>query len=67
MDQLTWPDNVPAHKRILAIAKINDLKYELLDHVQYSPDLIPFDFWQFLKKITLGKYRVIMKQPPTPL
>ena len=31
-------DNEPAHKSVLAMAKINELKYELHDHPPYSPD-----------------------------
>ncbi|GFY32104.1 hypothetical protein TNCV_2622411 [Trichonephila clavipes] len=32
-------DNAPAHKSVIAIAKTNDLKFELLPHAPYSPDL----------------------------
>lgn len=50
-------DNAPAHKSVLTMAKINELKYELLDHPPYSPDLAPSDFYLFpnLKKFLAGK------------
>ena len=50
-------DNAPAHKSVLTMAKINELKYDLLDHPPYSPDLAPSDFYVFpnLKKILAGK------------
>ena len=50
-------DNAPAHKSVLTMAKINELKYELLDHPPYSPDLAPSDFFLFpdLKKFLSGK------------
>lgn len=45
-------DNAPAHTAQKTIAKISELKYELLQHPAYSPDLAPSDFWLFshLKK-----------------
>lgn len=50
-------DNAPAHKSFLTITKLNDLKYDLLDHPPYSPDLAPSDFFLFtnLKKFLSGK------------
>jgi len=50
-------DNAPAHKSVLTMAKINELKFELLEHPPYSPDLAPSDFWLFphLKKFLRGK------------
>lgn len=50
-------DNAPAHKSKKTIAKISELKYELLEHPPYSPDLAPSDFWLFshLKKFMRGK------------
>ena len=41
----------------MRMAKINELKYELLEHSPYSPDLAPSDFWLFshLKKCVRGK------------
>ena len=39
------------------MAKINELKYELLEYQPYSPDLAPSDFWLFshLQKFMCGK------------
>lgn len=50
-------DNAPCHKSILTMAKISELKYELLEHPPYSPDLAPSDFYLFpaLKKFMRGK------------
>jgi histone-lysine N-methyltransferase SETMAR len=42
-------DNASAHKSILAIEKLRDLYYELLEHPPYSPDLAPSDFYIFPK------------------
>ena len=40
------------------MAKLHDLKYELLEHPPYSPDLEPSDFHPFPKpKIFLGGQR----------
>jgi len=41
-------DNAPCYKSILTMAKINELKFELLEHPPYSPDLAPSDFHLFL-------------------
>lgn len=48
-------DNAPAHTAQKTIAKISELKYELLQHPVYSP--APSDFWLFshLKKFFRGK------------
>lgn len=40
-------DNAPARTAQKTIAKITELKYELLQHPAYSPDLAPSDFWLF--------------------
>jgi histone-lysine N-methyltransferase SETMAR len=45
-------DNAPAQKSILAMGKLRDLHYELLEHPPYSPDLAPFDFY-LLPKLKL--------------
>lgn len=38
--------NAPAHKSVVAMAKINEIRFELLPHASYSPDLIPrIIFW----------------------
>ena len=51
-------DNAPAHKSVLTMAKINELKYDLLEHPPYSPDLAPSNFRLFshLKKFMRGKH-----------
>jgi histone-lysine N-methyltransferase SETMAR len=38
-------DNAPAHKSVLALGKLRDLHYELLEHPPYSPNLAPSDFY----------------------
>ena len=50
-------DNTPAHKSRIAMAKINELKFELLPHAPYSPDLAPSDYILFpnLKKWLSGQ------------
>lgn len=50
-------DNAPSHTSIVAMAKINDLKFELMPHPPYSPDLAPSDYFLFpnLKKWLGGK------------
>lgn len=51
-------DNAPAHKGALAMAKLTKLRYELLDHPPYSPDMAPSDFYLFpnLKRFLRGKH-----------
>jgi histone-lysine N-methyltransferase SETMAR len=44
-----YQDNAPSHKSVLAMGKVRDLHYELLEHPTYSPDLAPSDFCLFLK------------------
>ncbi|GFX57473.1 mariner transposase [Trichonephila clavipes] len=48
---LFYQDIAPAYKSVIAMAKINELKFELQPHVQ--PDLAPSDYFLFpnLKKI----------------
>ena len=50
-------DNAPAHKSVLAMGKLRDLHYELLEHPPYSPDLAPSDFCLFpkLKRLLAGQ------------
>ena len=50
-------DNAPAHSSAIAIAKLVELRYELLSHPPYSPDLAPCDFYLFpnMKKWLGGK------------
>lgn len=45
-------DNEPAHTSMIAMSKIHDLRFELLPHPPYSPDLAPCDYYLFpsLKK-----------------
>src|SRR5436190_12976832 len=50
-------DNAPVHTSVIAMAKINELNFELLPHAPYSPDLAPSDYFLFpnLKKWLGGK------------
>ena len=50
-------DNAPAHSCRLATVKLDELRYELLPHPPYSPDLAPCDFFLFpnLKKWLGGR------------
>ncbi|GFX68646.1 histone-lysine N-methyltransferase SETMAR [Trichonephila clavipes] len=51
-------DNAPSHTSSVAMAKINELVFELLDHPPYSPDLAPSDFFLFPHlKFALGGHR----------
>ena len=49
--------NAPAHSSAVATAKLIELRYELLPHSPYSPDLASCDFFLFpnLKKWLGGK------------
>ena len=40
-------DNAPAHTNAIATAKLFDLRYEILPHPPYSPDLAPSDYFLF--------------------
>jgi histone-lysine N-methyltransferase SETMAR len=56
-------DNAPAHKSVLAIGKLRDLHYELLEHPPYSPGLAPSDFCLFPKlKLFLAGQRFSSNQ-----
>ena len=50
-------DNAPCHKSLAAMAKLNELKFELLPHPPYSPDLAPRVYYLFadLKEMLQGK------------
>ena len=50
-------NNAPAHKSAIAMEKMYELRYQLLCHPLYQPDLAPLDFFQFLnmKKWLTGK------------
>jgi histone-lysine N-methyltransferase SETMAR len=54
---LLLQDNAPVHTSAITMAKILELRYELLPHPPYSPDLAPSDFFLFpnLKKWLAGK------------
>jgi histone-lysine N-methyltransferase SETMAR len=48
-------DNAPTHTSTVAMAKLHELRFELLPHPPYSPDLAPCDFFLFPNlKIWLG-------------
>ena len=56
-------DNAPAHKSVLAMGKLMDLHYELLEHPPYSPELAPSDFYLFPKlKLFLAGQRFSSNQ-----
>jgi len=42
---------------MVTMAKLHELKFELLPHTPYSPDLVPSDYYLFadLKKMLQGK------------
>ena len=42
-------DNEPVHTCIRVMAKLHDLRHELIGHPPYSPDLAPCDFLLFPK------------------
>ena len=42
-------DNAPAHTSKVVMAKLKELRYELVPHPPYSPDLAPSDFFLFPK------------------
>jgi histone-lysine N-methyltransferase SETMAR len=44
--------HAPAHVSVLAMGKLRDMHYELLEHPPYSPDLAPSDF-SFFPKLKL--------------
>ncbi|KAF8764965.1 Mariner Mos1 transposase like protein [Argiope bruennichi] len=46
-------DNAPTHKAISVMAKVHEMKFEILLHSSYSPDMVPSDnnFFPNLKKI----------------
>jgi len=50
-------DNARVHTCLKSMAKIEQLKFELVDHPPYSPDLAPSDFFLFpnLKKWLAGQ------------
>lgn len=50
-------DNAPAHKAHKSMNKLEQLRYELVEHPPYSPDLAPSDYYLFpnLKKMLQGR------------
>lgn len=54
---LFYQDNARVHTCLVTMAKIHELRYELLPHPAYSPDLAPCDYYLFpnLKKWLGGK------------
>jgi len=53
----------PLYKSVLAMGKLRDLYYELLEHQPYSPDLAPSDFCLFQKlKLFLAGHRFSSNQ-----
>jgi transposase len=58
-----YQDNAPAHKSVLAMGKLRDLHYELLEHPHYSPDLAPSVSYIFPKlKLFLAGQRFSSNQ-----
>jgi histone-lysine N-methyltransferase SETMAR len=56
-------NNTPAHKSVLAMEKLRDLHYKLLEHPFYSPDMAPSDFYLFPKlKLFLAGQRFSSNQ-----
>jgi len=50
-------DNAPSHTSLKAMAKLDQLRFELVAHPPYSPDLAPSDYYLFpnLKRWLQGK------------
>ena len=44
---LFYHDNAPSHTSAIATAKLFDIRYEILPHPPYSPDLAPSDYFLF--------------------
>ena len=56
-------DNATAQKSVLAMGKLRDLHYELLEHPPSSPDLAPSDFCLFPKlQLSLAGQRLSSNQ-----
>jgi hypothetical protein len=56
-------DNAPPYKSVLAMGKLMDLHYKLLENPPYSPDLAPFDIYPFPKlKVFLTGQRFSLNQ-----
>lgn len=50
-------DNARVHTAKIAVAKAQELKFQILAHPAYSPDLAPSDYWLFpkLKEVLKGQ------------
>lgn len=50
-------DDAPCHISMETMVKLNELRFQLLDHPAFSPDLSPSDYWLFadLEKMLQGK------------
>ncbi|GFY14470.1 mariner Mos1 transposase [Trichonephila clavipes] len=60
---LFHPDNALSHTSVVAMAKIHEFRFELLDHPLYSPDLSPSDFFFVPRlKIVLGGQRFSLNE-----
>jgi transposase len=58
-----YQDNAPTYKSVLAMGKLRDLHYELLELPPYSPDLVSIDFSLFPKlKLFLAGQRFTSNQ-----
>jgi hypothetical protein len=58
-----YGDNAPAQENVLAIGKLKNMHYELLEHPPYSPDLAPSDFSLFSKlKLFLAGQRFFFSE-----
>jgi hypothetical protein len=56
-------DSAPTHKSVLAMGKLRDMHYELLEHPPCFPDLAPSDFCLFSKlKLFLARQRFSSNQ-----
>jgi len=60
---ISHQDNAPAHKSVLAMGKLRDRHYKLLEHLPCSSDLAPSDFYLFPKlKLFLAGQRFSSNQ-----
>ncbi|XP_055950857.1 histone-lysine N-methyltransferase SETMAR-like [Argiope bruennichi] len=50
-------DNASVHKAAIVMAKLHELKFEILSHAPYSPDMVPSDYKLFpsMKKFLAGR------------
>ena len=58
-------DNAPSHTSAVAMAKIHEFRFELLDHPPYSPDLALSDLFLFPHpKVALGGQKFSSNEEP---